>query len=138
MNEEDIEFIQILNISKRGQRLVLQAKGSGIDTSRAEEFINEAKYALRLGNREAAIEYSKKCMLDVIHTKRELDKESLSKVGALEELTKAELRRKCQEMGLSPVGLKEELIERLRQKLNMEKVIKTAPKEPGTEVETTI
>ncbi len=114
MNENDIEFIQILNIIKRGQRLVIQAKSAGLDTTKAEELINEAKYALRIGNRESAIDYAKKCMLVIIQDKREQDKVALSQDGALEKLTKVELRRKAQELGLDPVGLKEELIARIK------------------------
>src|SRR5512139_3176552 len=118
MNEDDIEFIQILNIIKRGQRLVLQAKNAGIDTSKAEELINEAKYALSIGNRESAVDYAKKCMLLIIEKKREIDKVALSQDGALEKLTKVELRRKCVELGLDPVGLKDELIARLKSSIN--------------------
>jgi hypothetical protein len=81
MNENDIEFIQILNIIKRGQRLVIQAKSAGLDTTKAEELINEAKYALRIGNRESAIDYAKKCMLVIIQDKREQDKVALSSGG---------------------------------------------------------
>jgi hypothetical protein len=114
MDEEDIEFIQILNIIKRGQRLVIQAKSSGVDTTQAEEMINEAKYALRIGNRESAIEYAKKCMLLIIQNKRDMDKVALGQDGALEKLTKVELRRKATELGLDPVGLKEELIARIQ------------------------
>jgi len=117
MDAQDVEFIQILNIIKRGQRLVIQAKTSGVDTTKAEELINEAKYALKIGNRDMAIEYAKKCMIDVIQSKRELDKETLSKEGALENLTKEELRRKCTDMGLDPLGLKEDLIARIKDKL---------------------
>ncbi|MDG6223985.1 MAG: DUF835 domain-containing protein [Candidatus Thermoplasmatota archaeon] len=118
MNEDDIEFIQILNIIKRGQKLVVQAKNSGLDTKQAEELINEAKYALKINNRETAIEYAKKCMLEVIQTKRRKDSEELRKEGALDKLTKVELRKKCVDLGVDPVGLKEELIERIKAKIS--------------------
>jgi len=118
MTGQDVEYIQIINIIKRGQMLVLQAKKSGADTKKAEELIKEARYALKMGKREQAVDYAKKCMLDVIRSKRQMDMDELTREGALDKLTKEELRIKCKEMGLDSVGLKEELIERLRQKLD--------------------
>lgn len=136
MNEDDIEFIQILNIIKRGQKLVVQAKNSGLDTKQAEELINEAKYALKINNRESAIEYAKKCMLEVIQTKRRKDSNELRKEGALDRLTKVELRKKCIELGVDPVGLKEELIGRIKARISeispLPEVIEKPPAEEAT------
>ncbi len=120
MSSQDREYIQIVNIIKRGQRLILQARKSGADVSRAEEYINESIYALKSGDRETAVTYAKNCMLDVIKRKREMDFKELSREGALEKLTKEELRMKCKELGLNPVGLKEELLERVRYKLDID------------------
>ncbi|MGA1822965.1 MAG: DUF835 domain-containing protein [Thermoplasmatota archaeon] len=114
MNQKDYQLAQILNIIKRGQQLVIQAKRQGVDTEVSEELINEARYALKMGKRDQAVEYAKKCMLEVIKSKREIDMKSLSKEGTLESLTKSELRQKCQELGIDSVGLKEELIQRIK------------------------
>ena len=120
MSGQDREYIQIVNIIKRGQRLILQARKSGADVSRAEEYINEAIYALKSNDRETAVTYAKNCMLDVIQKKREMDFQELSKEGALGKMTKEELRMKCKELGLNPIGLKEELLERVRKKLDID------------------
>ncbi len=120
MSGQDREYIQIVNIIKRGQRLILQARKSGADVSRAEEYINESIYALKSGDRETAVTYAKNCMLDVIQKKREMDFQELSKEGALGKMTKEELRMKCKELGLNPIGLKEELLERVRKKLDID------------------
>ncbi|MCK5774451.1 MAG: DUF835 domain-containing protein [Thermoplasmata archaeon] len=122
MSGQDREYIQIVNIIKRGQRLILQARKSGADVTRAEEYINESIYALKSGDRETAVTYAKNCMLDVIKKKREMDHDELSREGALEKMTKEELRMKCKELGLNPVGLKEELLGRVRGKLEIETV----------------
>lgn len=114
MNQKDYQLAQILNIIKRGQQLVIQAKRQGVDTEVSEELINEARYALKMGKRDQAVEYAKKCMLEVIKSKREIDMKSLSKDGLLESLTKSELRQKCQELGIDSVGLKEELVQRIK------------------------
>ena len=74
MRAGDAEFVQILNIISRGQRLIVQAKKEGVDTSLAEEFLSEAKYALKNNKREAAIEYSKKSIYEVVKAKRNLTK----------------------------------------------------------------
>lgn len=139
MNQSDYQLAQIVNIIKRGQQLVQQASRQGADTKLAEELINEARYALKMEKREQAVEYAKKCMLEVIKSKREMDLNDLSKEGALENLTKAELRQKCQEMGLESVGLKGELIERIRdhiEKLREEKVEPEAVEEMVEEEKT--
>jgi hypothetical protein len=146
MQQNDPEFIQILNIIRRGQRLVLQAKKEGADTSLAEELINEAKYALKIEKKEEAIDYAKKCIVEVIRAKREMDTENLTREGVLEKLTKEELRHKCQELGVESLGLKSELVERIRERLmemkksppelDEEEVIKEAlPPEPEPPVE---
>lgn len=118
MQQDDPEFIQILNIIRRGQRLVLQARKEGADTQLAEELINEAKYALKIEKREEAVDFAKKCIVEVIRAKREIDTENLTQEGALEKLTKEELRQKCKELGLDSLGLKSELVERIRERLN--------------------
>ncbi len=134
MSGQDREYIQIVNIIKRGQRLILQARKSGADVTRAEEYINESIYALKSGDRETAVTYAKNCMLDVIKKKREMDHDELSREGALEKMTKEELRMKCKELGLNPVGLKEELLERVRGKLEIETVEgKASAPEPAPE-----
>jgi hypothetical protein len=117
MQQDDPEFIQILNIIRRGQRLVLQARKEGADTQLSEELINEAKYALKIDKREEAVDFAKKCIVEVIRAKREMDTENLTQEGALEKLTKEELRQKCKELGLNSLGLKSELVERIRERL---------------------
>ncbi len=133
MSGQDREYIQIVNIIKRGQRLILQARKSGADVTRAEEYINEAIYALKSNDRETAVTYAKNCMLDVIQKKREMDFKELSKEGALDKMTKEELRMKCKELGLNPVGLKEELLERVRGKLDIDTDEKGPAPEPAKE-----
>jgi hypothetical protein len=143
MRQNDPEFIKILNIIRRGQRLVLQARKDGNDTHLAEELINEARFALKLNKREEAIDYAKKCIIEVIKAKREKDREDMVKEGALEGLTKEELREKCKEMGIECLGLKSELIERIRQKLKDEGVgvekelLEKTTEEETPDVETT-
>ncbi|MCU0799661.1 MAG: DUF835 domain-containing protein [Candidatus Thermoplasmatota archaeon] len=122
MSIEDQEFVQILNIIRRGQRLVIQAKKEGAEIKLAEEFINEAKYALKLNKREEAIEYAKQCIFEVIKVKKEMDVKKLSQEGELEKLTKDQLRSKCIELGLEPLGLKTELLRRI--KAHLEKLEK--------------
>ena len=117
MSVEDPELFQIVNIIRRGQRLVLQAKNEGADTKLAEEFINEAKYALKLKKKEEAIEYAKQCIFEVIKVKKEMDTKKLSQEGELEKLTKEQLRSKCIELGLEPLGLKTELVQRIKEHL---------------------
>lgn len=117
MSVEDQEFVQILNIIRRGQRLVMQAKKEGADTKLADEFISEAKYALKLNKREEAIEYAKQCIFEVIKVKKEMDVKKLSQDGELEKLTKDQLRSKCIELGLEPLGLKTELLRRIKDHL---------------------
>ena len=118
MRQSDMEYIQIVNVIRRSQKLLLQAKREGADVKLAEELINEAKYALKHGQRDRSVDYSKNCMLEIIKSKRALNKETLSREGVMERLTKEELRQKCRELDLDPVGLKTELIERLRLKFS--------------------
>ena len=131
MNRNDYQKAQIINIIKRGQQLVIQAKKLGAEVDMAEELIKEARYALKMGNNEKAVEYAKKCMIEVIQSKRELDRENLLKDGAMENLTKSELRQKCQELGLDSVGLKDELISRLKD--HLDKASKEEPKKGSPE-----
>lgn len=145
MPQNDQEFMQILNIIRRGQKLVLQAKKEGAEIQMAEELINEAKYALKIDKREEAVDYAKKCIVEVIRAKREMDTENLTHEGALEKLTKEELRQKCKELGLESLGLKSDLVERIKERLvemkgtpppiNEEKVLEEVlPPEPEPEV----
>lgn len=113
MRQADAEFVQILNIIRRGQRLVLQARKEGADVSMAEEFINEAKYALKINKREQAIEYSKKAIFEVVKVKREMTKQSIGSQEDLSKLTKAELRNLCNQYELDSVGVKAELVNRI-------------------------
>ncbi len=150
MPQNDQEFMQILNIIRRGQKLVLQAKKEGAETQMAEELINEAKYALKIDKREEAIDYAKKCIVEVIRAKREIDTENLTHEGALEKLTKEELRQKCKELGLESLGLKSDLVERIKERLlemkgtqppiNEEKVLEEAllPKPESEEPKQTV
>ncbi|MFO8050781.1 MAG: DUF835 domain-containing protein [Thermoplasmatota archaeon] len=124
MRQADPEFVQILNIIRRGQRLVLQAKKQGADVSMAEELLNEAKYALKLNKREQAIEYSKKSIVEVVKIKREMTKQTVNTKEDLEGLTKAELRNLCKQYELDSVGVKDELVERIW------KHIEERPEEP--------
>jgi len=132
MQETDVEFIQILNIIRRGQRLLLQAKKDGADVHLAEEYINEAKYALKQEKKELAIDYAKKGIYEVINAKRALSKDMLTKDGVLENLTKEELRIKCTELGIDTIGIKSELIERIKKHLSGEDAApKTETAAPG-------
>lgn len=141
MRQNDPEFLQILNIIRRGQRLVLQAKNEGADTKLAEELISESKYALKLQKKEEAIEYAKKCIVEVIRAKRVLSKDTLTKEGVMEQMTKEELRQNCKELGIDSVGLKSELVARIKENLKKnedstkteeaaEKVIEKVKEEP--------
>lgn len=134
MNPKDYQKAQIVNIIRRGQHLVIQAKKQGADVGKAEELIKEARYALKMDQREKAVEYAKKCMIDVINSKREMDRDNLLQEGAVENLTKSELRQKCQEMGLDPVGLKDELVDRLKKHLK-EKEKEKPPQEAPEKAE---
>lgn len=127
MQRQDAEFAQILNIIRRGQRLVFQAKREGVAVDLAEEYINESKYALKLDKREDAIDYAKKCIVEVVKAKRKKDTDDLSREGALEAMTKEELRMKCKELGLDPLGLKSDLVQRIREKISQMKEEKGSP-----------
>ena len=67
--------------------------------------------------KEEAIEYAKKCIVEVIRAKRELSKDTLTKDGVLEQMTKEELRQKCKELGIDSLGLKSELVARIKENL---------------------
>ena len=136
MQRQDAELAQIINIIRRGQRLVFQAKREGAEVEMAEELINEARYALKLDKREDAIDYAKKCIVEVVKAKRKMDTKVLQQKGVLEGLTKEELRMKCKELGLDALGLKSELIERVREKLDqMQKDEETRVEEASREPE---
>jgi len=113
MRAGDAEFVQILNIISRGQRLIVQARKEGVDTSLAEEYLSEAKYALKNNKREAAIEYSKKSIYEVVKAKRNLTKQAFKSKDDLSKLTKAELRTFCKQYDLEDIGVKDELVERI-------------------------
>ncbi|MFW3146120.1 MAG: DUF835 domain-containing protein [Thermoplasmatota archaeon] len=113
MRRGDAEFVQILNIIRRGQQLIIQAKKEGADTSMAEEFISESKYALKMNKREQAIEYSKKAIFEIVRAKRELTKQSIKSKDDLNKLTKSELRNLCIQYELDTIGVKEELVKRI-------------------------
>ncbi|MGA1794054.1 MAG: SAP domain-containing protein [Thermoplasmatota archaeon] len=141
MRAGDAEFVQILNIISRGQRLIVQAKKEGVDTSLAEEFLSEAKYALKNNKREAAIEYSKKSIYEVVKAKRNLTKQTFQSKEDLSKLTKAELRNFCKQYDLEDIGVKDELVERIWKHLEsmpqeivdaepIEEKEEKAPKEP--------
>lgn len=113
MRAGDAEFIQILNIIRRGERLVIQAKREGALTSMAEEYISEAKYALKVNKRESAIQYAKSAIQEVVKAKREQTKESINSIEDLKKYTKSELRNLCAQYGLDTIGVKEELVNRI-------------------------
>jgi hypothetical protein len=113
MRAGDAEFIQILNIIRRGERLVIQAKREGALTSMAEEYISEAKYALKVNKRESAIEYAKSAIQEVVKAKREQTKESINSEDDLRKYTKSELRNLCAQYGLDTIGVKGELVSRI-------------------------
>ncbi|MGA1872135.1 MAG: DUF835 domain-containing protein [Thermoplasmatota archaeon] len=113
MRAGDAEFVQILNIIQRGQRLIVQARREGANTSLAEEYLSEAKYALKMNKREAAIEYSKKSIYEVVKAKRNQTKQSIQSKDDLKKLTKAELRNLCTQYDLEAIGVKEELVTRI-------------------------
>lgn len=137
MPMRDAEYVQILNILRRGQRLVIQAEREGADVNLAKELLDEAKYALKHNKREDAIDYSKKSIVEVIKAKRKMDTKALSEEGALDAMTKEELRSKCKELGLEALGLKSDLIERIKEKLDQLKKdeSKAAPVEEKVEKE---
>jgi len=113
MRAGDAEFVQILNIIRRGERLVLQAKREGAVTSMAEEYISEAKYALKVNKRESAIQYAKNAIQEVVKAKREQTKESINSEDDLRKYTKSELRNLCAQYGQDTIGVKEELVKRI-------------------------
>ena len=113
MRAGDAEFVQILNIIRRGERLVIQAKKEGAMTSMAEEYISEAKYALKVNKRESAIQYAKNAIQEVVKAKREQTKQSINSEEDLKKYTKSELRNLCAQYGLDTIGVKQELISRI-------------------------
>ncbi|MBN1539498.1 MAG: DUF835 domain-containing protein [Candidatus Thermoplasmatota archaeon] len=113
MRAGDAEFVQILSIIQRGQRLIVQARREGVETSLAEEYLSEAKYALKINNREAAIEYSKKAIYEVVQAKKDQDSKSIQSREDLAQKTKSELRKICSKYGLEAIGLKDELVDRV-------------------------
>jgi uncharacterized protein DUF835 len=113
MRAGNAEFMQILNIIRSGERLVVQAKQEGANVTLAEEFISEAKYALKMNKREPAIDYAKKAIHEVVKVKREQTKQSMRSPDDLQKLTKTELRNLCTQYQLEPIGVKEELVNRI-------------------------
>ncbi len=113
MRSGDAEFIQILNIIERGRRLVLQARKEGVDTSLAEEYLNEAKYALKMSKKERAIEYSKKAISEIVKAKRAQTRDEIKSKEDLLDRSKSELRTLCTQYDLDPIGVKEELADRI-------------------------
>ncbi len=113
MRSGDAEFMQILNIIQRGQRLVVHARKDGANTSLAEEYLTESKYALKVNKRETAVEYAKKAIFEVVKAKRAQTKESITSSQDLEKLTKIELRNLCAQYELDPIGVKLELVTRV-------------------------
>jgi hypothetical protein len=117
MRSGDAEFIQILNIIERGRRLVIQARKEGVDTSLAEEYLNEAKYALKMSKKDTAIDYSKKAISEIVKAKREQTRDEIKSKEDLLGRTKAELRNLCTQYDLDPIGVKEELADRIWDRL---------------------
>lgn len=113
MRVGDAEFVQILNIIRRGERLVVQAKSEGASVSMAEEFISEAKYALKMNKREPAIDYAKKAIHEVVRIKRDQTKQIIKSPDDLKKLTKSELRDLCTQYQLDTIGVKDELVDRI-------------------------
>lgn len=113
MRAGDAEFVQIVRIIQRGQRLIVQAKKEGVQTSLAEEYLSEAQFALKLNKRETAIEYSKKAILEVVQAKKYHDTKNIKSKEDLAKKTKSELRNICSNYGLEAIGLKDELVDRI-------------------------
>lgn len=114
IDPEEIKFLRIMEIIKRAQSLIIKVKREGGDTRKAVELLSEATYALKIRDYDAALAYAKQCTLEIIRLKKELDLSHPLSVEELESLPKEELRELCRRWGLSPIGLKQELIDRLR------------------------
>lgn len=113
IDPEEMRFLKIMEIIKRAQNLIIKVKREGGDTRKAVELLSEATYALKLRDYDSALSYAKQCTLEIIRIKKELDLGRPLSVEDLESLPKEELRELCRRWGLSPIGLKQELIDRL-------------------------
>ncbi|MCD6384034.1 MAG: DUF835 domain-containing protein [Thermoplasmata archaeon] len=113
MDPDEMKFLKIMEIIKRAQNLIIKVRREGGDTRRAVELLSEATYALKLKEYDQALAYAKECTLEIIRIKKEMDLSRPLTVEELERLPKEELRELCVRWGLSPIGLKQELVERL-------------------------
>ncbi|RLF70816.1 MAG: hypothetical protein DRN40_03785 [Thermoplasmata archaeon] len=113
IDPEEMKFLKIMEIIKRAQNLIIKVRREGGDTRKAVELLSEATYALKLRDYDSALAYAKQCTLEIIRIKKELDLGRPLSVKELESLPKEELRELCRRWGLSPIGLKQELVDRL-------------------------
>jgi len=113
MRIRDVRFIQVFNLIKRYETLILSAKNEGLNVTMAGELLNEAKYALKLKQYETAVDFVKRAGAEVVKLKRQQEAEEAFKPENLEKKSKEELRRMCIEYDLDSIGLRSTLIDRL-------------------------
>jgi hypothetical protein len=113
MRIRDVRFIQVFNLIKRYETLILSAKNEGLNVTMAGELLNEAKYALKLKQYEAAVDFVKRAGAEIVKLKRQQEAEEAFKPDNLEKKSKEELRRMCIEYDLDSIGLRSTLIDRL-------------------------
>lgn len=132
MRVRDVRFIQVLNLIKRYEALIISAKRNGIDTSLPEELLNEAKYALKLKKYEVSVDFVKRAGSEIVRLKREKEEDEFFKPENLENASKEQLRKMCMNYGLESIGLRTTLVSRLREHYEKEILPKKQQEEEET------
>ncbi len=118
MRVRDVRFAQVLNLIRRYESVMVMVNREGMDVKLAREYLNEAKYALKLKKYEEAVEFAKRCGEELVKLKREKEAQDFFTPEHLSKASKDELRNKCQEYGLNPIGLRTSLEARLLEYYN--------------------
>lgn len=74
MPAPDLKFLQVQNIIRRAQSLILNLKILGADITYAKELLDGAKVALNENDYEKALDFAKKSMIEVMRLKKESER----------------------------------------------------------------
>lgn len=118
MQIRDVRFIQVFNLIKRYEQLLISAAQEGLDVTMANELLNEAKYALKLKKYEVSVDYVKRVGNEIVRIKKEKEEREIFKPGVLENAPKEKLRDMCVQYGIDSVGIRSSLVDRLREYYN--------------------
>jgi len=133
MRIRDVRFIQVFNLIKRYETLILSAQKEGLDVTMSQELLNEAKYALKLKKYETAVDYVKRAGSEIVKLKRQQEADESFKPENLEKKSKEDLRKMCIEYDLDSIGLRSTLIQRLNEHFEKEILPKKQAQEAAKE-----